>query len=180
MTSTEPSTERSNKISTEPSTASAPTAAPPLGPRVIALAHYASRALLENVLARHGATFQQSVALRLVAVAEGLLERDRLVEGVVGSLKIDAGDVHRVIDELIGAGLLAPQEPSRVRITDAGRELYETTSAETAPLTARIYAGLPAEDLAAAGRVLSLITERADAELAALTATRPVPPTPIK
>jgi DNA-binding MarR family transcriptional regulator len=55
-----------------------------------------------------------------------------------------------------------------VRITDAGRELFETTSAGTAPITARVYAGIPAEDLAAAGRVLSLVTERADAELAAL------------
>ncbi len=44
-------------------------AAPVLDPRVIALAHYAGRAVLENVLARHGATFQQSVTLRLVAVA---------------------------------------------------------------------------------------------------------------
>jgi hypothetical protein len=47
--------------------------------------------------------------------------------------------------------------------------VYETTSAETAPITARIYAGISTEDLAAAGRVLTLITERADAELAALT-----------
>jgi DNA-binding MarR family transcriptional regulator len=139
-----------------------------LNPRVIALAHYASRALLENVLARHGATFQQSVTLRLVAVADEAVGRDRLVDGVVGALKIDAAEAHSVVDELIAAGLLAPQESSRVRITDAGRELYDRTTAETAPLTARVYADIPTEDLAAAGRVLSLITERADAELAAL------------
>ncbi|MFE2738808.1 MarR family transcriptional regulator, partial [Streptomyces sp. NPDC059349] len=34
----------------------------------------------------------------------------------------------------------------------------------------RIWGGIPAEDLAAAGRVLALVTERANAELAALTA----------
>lgn len=149
------------------------TTTPPVDPRVIALAHYAGRALLENVLARHGATFQQSVTLRLTAVAEGAIERDRLVGGVVGALKIDAAQAHSVVDELIAAGLVAPQQGSRVRITDAGRELYERTSAGTAPITARIYAGIPAEDLATAGRVLSLITERADAELAALNAGRP-------
>ncbi|MFD5335727.1 hypothetical protein [Streptomyces hawaiiensis] len=55
-----------------------------------------------------------------------------------------------------------------VRITDAGRERYATTSGETAPITARIYDGIPAEDLAVAGRVLRLITGRADAEPAAL------------
>ncbi|MET9971691.1 MarR family transcriptional regulator [Streptomyces sp. NPDC006356] len=145
------------------------TTTPPLNPRVIALAHYASRALLENVLDRHGVTFQQSVTLRVVAVADEPVEREHLVGGVVGALKIDAADAHSVIDELITAGALAAQGPSLVRITDAGRELYERTSAETAPITARVYAGIPAEDLAVAGRVLSLVTERADAEFAALT-----------
>ncbi|WP_328420387.1 MarR family transcriptional regulator [Streptomyces sp. NBC_00443] len=144
------------------------TTTPLLDPRVIALAHYASRALLERVLARHGATFQQSVTLRLVNVADGPVERDRLVDSVVGALKIDAAQAHSVVDELIVAQLLAPQEPSQVRITEAGRELYERTSAETAPISARVYAGIPTEDLAAAGRVLTLITERADAELAAM------------
>ncbi|MCL8010140.1 MarR family transcriptional regulator [Streptomyces sp. AS02] len=150
-------------------TTSPATPTPLVNPRVIALAHYAGRSLLEQVLARHGATFQQSVTLRLVAVADGPIERDRLVDGVVGALKIDAAEVHSVVDELIAAELVAPQEPSQVRITDAGRELYDRTSAETAPITARIYAGLSTEDLAAAGRVLTLITERADAELASLT-----------
>ncbi|MEU0949286.1 MarR family winged helix-turn-helix transcriptional regulator [Streptomyces canus] len=149
------------------------TTTPVLNPRVIALAHYAARAVLENVLARHGVTFQQSVTLRLVAVAEGAVERDRVVEDVVGALKIDPAQAHSVVDELVAMGLVAPQGPSQgrsqVRITDAGRELFETTSAETAPLTARVYADIPDEDLAVAGRVLSLITERADAELAALT-----------
>jgi hypothetical protein len=144
------------------------TTTPLLDPRVIALAHYASRALLERVLARHGATFQQSVTLRLVNVADGPVERDHLVDGVVGALKIDATEAHSVVAELIAAQLLAPQEPSRVRITDAGRELYERTSAGTAPISARVYADIPTEDLAAAGRVLTLITERANAELAAM------------
>ncbi|MCL7428414.1 MarR family transcriptional regulator [Streptomyces sp. YS415] len=143
---------------------------PRLDPRVIALAHYAARAVLERVLARHGTTFQQSVTLRLAALADGPAEREHLVDGVVGSLKIDAADADGVLDELLAAGLLAPDGPSRVRITDAGRERFDTTSAETAPISARIYAGIPEEDLAVVGRVLTLITERANAELAALSA----------
>nr|BAJ05876.1 hypothetical protein [Streptomyces sp. SANK 60405] len=154
------------------------TTTPPLvDPRVIALAHYAGRALLENVLARHGITFQQSVALRLAALADGPVARERLVEGVTGALKIGASEVHGVLDQLITARLLTPDgapesastTSSHLRITDAGRELYTTTSGATAPVTARIYDGIPAQDLAVTGRVLSLITERADAELAALT-----------
>ncbi|MDF3147100.1 MULTISPECIES: MarR family transcriptional regulator [unclassified Streptomyces] len=144
------------------------TTTPLVDPRVVALAHYAGRALLEQVLARHGATFQQSVTLRLAAVADGPAERDRIIDSVVGALKIDAAEAEAVVDELIAAELLSPQEPSQVRITDAGQELYDRTSAATAPISALIYAGIPTEDLAAAGRVLTLITERANAELAAM------------
>lgn len=145
------------------------TTTPPVGPRAVALAHYAGRALLEHVLDRHGMTFEQSVTLRLAAIADGPLGREQLVDGVTGALRIDAGEVHGVLDELIAARLLAPHGESEVRITDAGRELYATTSGETAPLTARIYDGIPAEDLDATGRVLTLITERYGTELAALT-----------
>ena len=144
------------------------TTPPLLNPRVIALAHYAARAVLERVLARHSMTFQQSVTLRLAAVADGPVDREHLVDGVVGSLKIDTEEASAVVDELVAAQLLAPEEPPLVRITEAGRELYDTTSAATAPLTARVYAGIPEEDLAVAGRVLTLITERANAELATL------------
>ncbi|MER6677856.1 MarR family winged helix-turn-helix transcriptional regulator [Streptomyces sp. NPDC000983] len=143
------------------------TTTPPLNPRVIALAHYASRAVLENVLARHGVTFQQSVTLRFAAIAEGPVERAGLVGDVVGALKTERAEAGAVVDELLAAGLLSGAGPSLVGITEAGRALHERTSAETAPVSARIYADLPEEDLAAAGRVLSLITERANAELAA-------------
>lgn len=145
------------------------TTPPLLNPRTIALAHYAARAVLEQVLARHGVTFRQSVTLRPVAVADGPIGRDELVGSVVGSLKIDTAEAHGVVDELIAGGLLAPEGPSLIRMTRAGRELYDRTTTETAPITARVYAGIPAEDLATAGRVLTLITEREDAELAALT-----------
>lgn len=144
------------------------TTATPANSRLIALAHYAARALLEGVLERHGATFHQSVTLRAVVVAGESIGQDRLVEDVRGSLKTDASVVRGVIDELLAAKLLEepPGEPSRLRLTDTGRELFEATTAETAELSARLYAGIPAEDLAVAGRVLTLVTERANAELA--------------
>ncbi|MFJ3670204.1 MarR family transcriptional regulator [Streptomyces sp. NPDC090106] len=144
------------------------TATPLLDPRVLALAHYAGRGILERVLAGHGVTFQESVTLRVAAVADGPVEREGIAAEVVGSLKIGAAEARAVVDGLVGAGLLAAEGPSGVRITDAGRALHARTSAETAPVSARIYAGIPTEDLAVAGRVLTLITQRADAELAAL------------
>ncbi|MET8628136.1 MarR family transcriptional regulator [Kitasatospora sp. NPDC004669] len=149
-------------------TAVTTTAPAPLDPRAIALAHYASRSLLEGVLARHGATFEQNVTLRATAAAGGSLGREALVADVTGSLKADEARVRAVIEETTAAALLEadPQHGEALRLTAAGRQLYERTTAEIAPVSARLYAGIPAEDLAVAGRVLALITERANAELA--------------
>ncbi|MFE9742843.1 MarR family winged helix-turn-helix transcriptional regulator [Streptomyces sp. NPDC006477] len=174
MTSTAPA--GTAPTTTAPPTSTAPTTAPTTDGRVIALAHYAARALLEGVLTRHGITFEQSVTLRAVVLAGGTadayVDRGALADAVTGSLKSDASDALRVIDELTDRHLLEadPADTSRLRLTDAGRELYETTGAESAEISTRLYAGIPAEDLAAAGRVLTLITERANAEL---TAARP-------
>ncbi|MFE2044724.1 MarR family transcriptional regulator [Streptomyces sp. NPDC059477] len=143
------------------------TSAPVLNPSVIGVAHYAGRAVLETVLARHGATFLQLMTLRPVALADGTVERAELIRQVTGSLKTPEAEVDDTIDALVAAGLVAA-DGSGVRATDAGRALHETSGAETRPISARIYAGIPADDLAVAGRVLTLITERANAELAAL------------
>lgn len=144
------------------------TVAPTVNGRTIALAHYAARALLEGVLARHGATFHQSVTLRAVVLAGGAIGREQLVADVDGSLKAGEAVVRGVVEELMSAALLEedPDRPSRLRLADAGRELYESTTAETAGISARLYAGIPAEDLAVGGRVLALVTERANTELA--------------
>ncbi|MGW0846296.1 MarR family transcriptional regulator [Streptomyces sp. NPDC002787] len=153
-------------------TTTAPTAptTPTLNGRVIGLAHYAGRAILERVLTGYGLTFQQSVTLRLVAVVDEPLDRDRLVDQAVDSLKVEEAEIRGVVEELVSAKLVEAdaEQPSRLRITDAGRDAFTRSAAETAPITARIYAGIPAEDLAAAGRVLNLVTERANAELAAM------------
>ncbi|MFC5956768.1 MarR family transcriptional regulator [Streptomyces pratens] len=148
------------------------TTAPPVDGRAIGLAHYASRAVLESVLTRHGITFQQSVALRLVAVADGPVDRARLVGDFTSSLKTGRPEAEGVVDGLITAGLLTPDEHGHalVRITDAGRKLHGTTSAESRVISARIYAGIPSYELAVTGRVLATVAERADRELAAAAA----------
>ncbi|MFE1381050.1 MarR family transcriptional regulator [Streptomyces sp. NPDC058740] len=144
------------------------TTAPTTNGRVIALAHYAARAVLESVLTRHGLTFQQSVTLRAVALAGGTVGREQLVADVINSLKIEESLVRDVVEEMTAAKLLeaAPADPTLLRLSAAGQELSDTTAAETAEASTRIYAGIPDEDLAVAGRVLALVTERANAELA--------------
>jgi hypothetical protein len=53
-----------------------------------------------------------------------------------------------------------------VEVTDAGQQLYGTVRAAVGQITQRLWGDLPAEDLAIAGRVLSIVTDRANAELA--------------
>jgi DNA-binding MarR family transcriptional regulator len=141
------------------------TTAPVADSRALALAHYAARAVLESALTRHDLDFQQSVTLRPVAVADGPVAREAVVGYVTESLKTDPADAERTLAELTGKGLVE-SEGSAVRVTDAGRTLYATVSAETGEISARIYADIPTQDLVAAGRVLGLVVERANAELA--------------
>ncbi|PKV83475.1 MarR family transcriptional regulator [Streptomyces sp. TLI_146] len=154
-------------------TATAATAAsvtaPVADPRVLALAHYAARGVLERVLARHGVTFQEQIALRAAVTADTPPTPDDLVVQVQGSLKADPTDIRTTLDELLAKHLLVA-DGAHLRPTAAGRELISVAAAEAAPFTARIWGGMDPEDLAAAGRVLALVAERADAELAALAA----------
>ncbi|MFD5073812.1 MarR family transcriptional regulator [Streptomyces sp. NPDC058371] len=142
------------------------TTTPLVNGQVIGLAHYASRAVLETVLARTGSDFSQSVALRVVSDNGGTVDRDRLVSRLVGALKIDESAARETVDELTALKQLDAPTPERVSLTESGRELFETIRAGGSEIAARLYAGIPAEDLAIAGRVLTLVTERANAELA--------------
>ncbi|GJF33673.1 hypothetical protein KNE206_63730 [Kitasatospora sp. NE20-6] len=143
------------------------TTAPAADARALGLAHYAARGVLERVLARHGITFQQQIALRAVVTADAPQTPDDLVSQVQGSLKADPADIRATFDELLARQLLVA-DGGHLRPTDAGRELLAAAAAESAPVSARIWGGMPADDLAAAGRVLALVTERANAELAKL------------
>ncbi|MCX5413398.1 MarR family transcriptional regulator [Streptomyces sp. NBC_00059] len=148
-------------------TSTAPTTAPAADARSLGLAHYAARGVLEHVLARHGATFQQQITLRAAVTADAPRTADELVAEVRAFLKTGPAAVHATIGELLDGRLLV-EDGAHLRPTDAGRELIAVVGAETAPLSARIWSGIPAEDLAAAGRVLALVRQRAEAELAAL------------
>ncbi|MEV7729649.1 MarR family transcriptional regulator [Streptomyces sp. NPDC087917] len=156
-------------MTTTASTTTAPTTAPTADARILALAHYAARGVLEHALTRHGITFQQQVTLRAAVTAAAPQTPDDLISQVQGSLKAHPADIRATLDELLAKQLLAV-DGAHLRPTDAARELTATLGAETAPTSARIWGGIPAEDLAAAGRVLALVTERANAELAALHA----------
>lgn len=138
---------------------------PPVGGQVVGLAHYASRAALEAALARIGSSFNQSVALRAVSDQGGTVERDRLMERLTGTLKIEESVAEETVTEMTALKLLTETDTSLV-LTEHGREVFEEIRTAGNEIAARLYAGIPAEDLATVGRVLTLVTERANAELA--------------
>ncbi|MEU7067253.1 hypothetical protein [Streptomyces sp. NPDC046161] len=80
------------------------------------------------------------------------------------SLKVDPTDIRATLDELLAKRLLIP-DGAHLLPTDTGRELVTAIAEKTAPITARRWGGIAAEDLAAAGRVLTLVTERANASV---------------
>ncbi|WP_033818457.1 MarR family winged helix-turn-helix transcriptional regulator [Kitasatospora sp. MBT63] len=141
---------------------------PTLNGQVIGRAHYATRALLERLLAPSGTTFQQSLALNAVADEGGTADREQVLARLTAGLKTDRAAALSVLAELTDAGLLAPSPDAAdgVALTPAGRGRQAGIRADVADLTARLYGGLPPEDLAAAARVLTALTARADAELA--------------
>jgi hypothetical protein len=56
-------------------------------------------------------------------------------------------------------------EGSPVTVTVAGQQLHGQIRATVTEITQRLWGDLPADELATAGRVLSTILARADAEL---------------
>ncbi|MFD5770816.1 MarR family transcriptional regulator [Streptomyces sp. NPDC127049] len=148
------------------------TASPVADARMLGLAHYAARGLLEHLLARHDATFLEQIALRTAVTAEAPQTPDGLVARIRTAVKGDPADARAALDALLAKDLLAADGPHLVP-TDTGRSLLATVGAETAPVSARVWDDIPAEDLAAAGRVLALVTARADRELAALESAAP-------
>ncbi|WP_406089673.1 hypothetical protein [Streptomyces sp. NBC_01013] len=141
---------------------------PTVNGQVIGQAHYATRAVLERLLAGTGTTFHQSVALNATADNDGPIDRSGLVERMTATLKIGATVAQDTLSGLTSAGLMEelPGQASRLVLTAAGAEVQRTNRTGIAEITARLYADLPAEDLAAAGRVLTEVTARANAVLA--------------
>jgi hypothetical protein len=138
---------------------------PTLNGQVIGQAEHATRAVLDRLLAHAGATFHDWVALNLIAASRAAVGRDELVGRMTGALKTDDGTALATVAGLTASNLLAVDE-AHIALTDAGQARYDEIRAALDEVTARLYGDLPAEDLATAGRVLTTVTTRANAELA--------------
>jgi DNA-binding MarR family transcriptional regulator len=144
----------------------------PLTPQILGLAENAQRALLERTLAASSSpirlTYQLWVALAVTAGSEGQsLDREQVAARVAAGLKIDRDAALATLAELAEGQLIEDiQDGQSVVLTETGLALFRQISSAGARSVARLYADVPADDLAIAGRVLTVITARADAELA--------------
>jgi DNA-binding MarR family transcriptional regulator len=135
-------------------------------------------AILDRLLAGTGLTELQWVALTLAVRSGGTTEITAFVSRLADALKISDADARARIDELAAAQLLVVPgvAGARLRVTDAGSQLHGGVGSTVAEITDRMWGDLPAEDLAAAGRVLTTVLERANAELARARPRRAVEP----
>ena len=136
---------------------------PPLNTQVIGQTESALGALLEPLLADAGITFQQWLVLTVTTASGGRTDRGQLVARIAAASKIDGMEVESAIAELTAAGLATATGP--LALTDSGQDAYQRIRGAIDELNAELFA-FPPEDLAAAGRVLTIVTERANAVLA--------------
>jgi DNA-binding MarR family transcriptional regulator len=134
-------------------------------PEAIGETEKALNAILARLLAGTGLSEPQWVTLTVTVAGGGTVDGDELVGRLAGALKVTPADARERIGELAAARLLE-DEGSSVKLTDAGRELHARIRTATYETTVRLWGDLPAEDLATAGRVLTTVLTRANAELA--------------
>jgi DNA-binding MarR family transcriptional regulator len=135
---------------------------PPLSTQVIGQAESALGALLEPLLASSEITFHEWLVLVITAASGGSIDRRQLVARIAAARKVDAAAIETAIAELAAAGMV--RDEGTVEFTDVGRGTYQRIREAVEETTAKLF-DFPSEDLAAAGRVLGVLTERANALL---------------
>jgi len=141
-------------------------------PGLVGRTETALGALLAPLLADAGLTFTQWVVLTLTATAAETAEdgdagagRDRLIADAVAARGFAPADVAAAIGDLQAAGALADGQ-GPLLLTGSGQAAYARLRSRLAGTTAYLF-DQPAEDLAAASRVLATVTARAAEVLAA-------------
>ncbi|HEX4753712.1 MAG TPA: hypothetical protein VH268_12495 [Solirubrobacterales bacterium] len=141
-----------------------PQTAPEFGPPLIGQTEKALDAILLRQLEGSELSASGWVLLRLVAVVGGRIGRQDLIERAAAASKFAPQDTEVEIGRLVWAELLT-REGDELVVTAGARELQDRVQAAVAEITARLWGGLPATDLATAGKVLGTVLSRANAEL---------------
>jgi DNA-binding MarR family transcriptional regulator len=135
------------------------------GTALIGQTEKALNAILDRQLAGTGITEPQWVTLTLTVVSGGAIDRAELIRRVGGATQFSQASVAERITELTAAGFLRDGGDGRVQVTDEGQARWTQVRTAIGPITQGLWGDLPAEDLAAAGRVLGIVLDRANAVL---------------
>jgi DNA-binding MarR family transcriptional regulator len=140
-----------------------------LNPSIVGQAEKAHSAILYRALAGTTVDEKQWITLNLAAAAGATVGRAQLVARVAAAAKFDTTVVEASVIALTSAALVQelPGEGDRLAVTEAGRALIEKVRSATGQVVARAYGDIPADDLATAARVLTVITAKLSEELAA-------------
>jgi DNA-binding MarR family transcriptional regulator len=149
------------------------TQTPTLTGQDIGQAERATRAVFDRLLAESGTTFHGWVILNDLNGNGPTLERSAQVSRLALALRVDEPAVRSALDDVVSQGLVGltgTAAGTEVTLSAAGEARVRQVRTGIARIAARFYGDLPAEDLAAAHRVLAIVTERANAELAGAVA----------
>ncbi|GAA0611444.1 hypothetical protein [Streptomyces crystallinus] len=138
----------------------------PFGTALIGQTEKTLNAILDRQLAETGITEPQWVTLTLTVVGGGTVDRAELIRRVSATTKFNEASVAERIAELTAAGLLRDGGEARVQVSDTGQAQWTQVRTALGPITQGLWGDLPAEDLAAAARVLNTVLQRANAVLA--------------
>jgi hypothetical protein len=134
-----------------------------LNGQLIGQAERATRAVFDRVLEAEHTGFEPWVVLNQLDLDGGSAEEDDLVLRIDRALK-SPGAAQHAVEELVADGRVIRRNGS-VELTAAGVASRARIRGGIDAITSRLYGDLPASDLEVAGRILSIVAERADAEL---------------
>jgi DNA-binding MarR family transcriptional regulator len=138
---------------------------PSLTTRTIGETENALGGLLPRALAGTDLDRLHRIAISIVNNSPASLSTSRLGEQLESRLKVDHRTAMHVIDDLRAEGILESAD-GELSMTPDGSALYQRLTHQVHEMTQRLWSGLDADDLAAAYRVLSTITQRANTMLA--------------
>jgi DNA-binding MarR family transcriptional regulator len=140
---------------------------PTFSPQVIGQTEKAMNAILDRLLVGTDLTEPEWVTLTVTANSGPAVDREQLIDRLVGAVKVSEARARALVTELATKGLLqtAGRKGSELELTASGRQLQDRIRSATMEVTERLWGDLPVEDLAIAGRVLTTVLDRANAEL---------------
>lgn len=128
------------------------------GPQLIGQTEKTLNAILAAVLAESGLSEPQWVTLRLTAQFKGTGSLPAFIRG-----RAHFADPESLVSSLAERGFVSGD-----RLTDAGKAFLHAAQGRIEELTAPIWEGLPADDVAATEQVLNTVLERGHAVVALL------------